>query len=1122
MRKPLSPYNGANRINYLCIVCAELMGELSLKRIPYLMSGFNSILNTFSPPMARAVRNLRLAGLAPATQRELQLMIDNYHALHKRNAMARGVNGAEAPRIEQRYLIRDDLAISRTWTRIVPDDVTEAIHSLTSEMELRATPSGSLHDPMSKAEVEDEHGYSGIVSPLGFVPPDPPKSDPDRPGRAPGFIRWSGLMDIAKEYDAIDVAEGRQSAGENSWYNRLHDAQGNATAILLMATDLGLNPTDGLELNGIKHLIGLPGSGKTTLLFLLAGWLAANGNSACFLFPSIEVASAFIEKLAGYNVPGSLLFGQGETSRNKHVLNFATSLSTNNNGFGVTRRVAPFFSTTCALAGFCSDEDQPFPHNDPPCDRVMQRPTAGGRARKKSCALCSVCGYQYGERSLAQTKIWAGHILSIDRRVSPLFIDNEVRHFEYLARTFDLLVVDECDGAQNNLDSRGTPLTKLAGDYESLWSTLIHDLHGPAARGRNAFVAGVAIPTLLEMTGRFGRATERFVGRVMHFSDRFRKDNANILHTSLSIISDLFPIEDEEDEESQKQLNARRSFEMIWDAAGKSVAYRHAERNNEEEDDDGEDHHDFDDSGSDLDRMLGEAAKLTDISKETLSAFYDRLVLAIEVWDRDGDEAALHAIATVLKATPGLVSSLDDETFFSYSTLLVAVTLLVMQHFGLAPHLRLMNAEGLVSDAIFDSRPSRDQLAILPESLVGRLSGIRYTVTEEGNVDIAHIGFSGTPRLLPERMLELSRERGDGMAVLLTSATSLLEYSPSFHVSAGPHYVLKRPNAGMGWVDSRYRFFPKSDPQDTTRALRFSGARFAQRERILKSMADQLLRSGALSDVETAIKENDVVDGCGRKAAFIVNSYEQCEFLFDYIQANHAHWRGRIRYLVRPSLHAAIRPGGISSSDVENLGYDQNWDLLIFPMSAIGRGVNIVYKFGARVDKAMLGSLFFLTRPHPRSDSLQLIQGLVGKASEEFDAKSFGSTDEAIDALRKARFRTSGMIEHLLRMSLMSQRLGKYAEPFVADQMIMILQTIGRAMRGDCPAFVYFVDAAWAPASARGEVDTERTSMLVMMQGILSKCLAHPDPSIREAYHNLYETFSVPMGQIEGLQSRLA
>ncbi|TDN58010.1 hypothetical protein B0G77_8871 [Paraburkholderia sp. BL10I2N1] len=1107
MREPLQPFSGVSRLNYLCIIASELLKQSSLATMPALAAGFESVTNTLNEDVALALRNIRLAGIAPGTLSELQLMSDAYRQ-HYRQVELRKSRGDETVRDElpQRYRIDENLNISRTWTHLVPEDITIALACLTSIRPLRLRALPPVHAADRRAEVDADQGYSGLIAPLGFTPPAPPMYDLERVGTAPGLVRWEDLIAIARRFDDIDVTAGRQQPSESRWFNRLHDAQGNPTAVLMERGSDGLVFAEAIDLTGLKHLIGLPGAGKTTLLHLLAGYLSAQGYSVCFLFPSIEVASGFIETLARYEVPAGLLSGQSETARTKHVLNFATALANQNHGYGVTREIAPFFATNCALAGFASDEDVEFPHTNPPCLQVMQRPETGKRARRHRCALSSVCGLQHGERMLGSATIWAGHILSTDRRVSPLYTDAEVRHFEYLARTFDVLVVDECDGAQTNLDGRGTPMLKLSGDYDSLWSTLIRDLHDPAARGNNAFVAGVTVPSLLEMTGRFGRATERLVSHLLHLPPAFRKAHANVLLTSLSIISDMFAVDDEWDDARRDLfVEARRAFEGVFDAAVKVVAFRHTPL-----------HGDEDEGMSDLARTLDEAAKATSQSTEAVRDLYDRLLHAIEVWERDGNEAAVHAIAKVLRTVPGLPTSHDDETFYCYTTLLVSVTLLVLQHFGLAPHLRLMNTMGLVSDNVFETRCSRDQLGVLPESLIGRLSGIRYTVSEEGNVDVSHVGFAGTPRLLPQRMIEIGKERGEGMAVLMTSATSLLEQSPSFHIGVGPHYVLRRPNAGSGWEKSRYCFLPKLDPQ-TQMPLRFSGAKLLQRERILRTIVDQLLRHGVLSDVEQAILNNDVVDGAGRKAAFVVNSYEQCEQLFDHIYANHPSWRGRVRYLVQPKIHGSLHDAAVTASEVESLGEDENWDLLIFPMSAIGRGVNIVYRFGPRIDKAMIGSLFFLTRPHPRGDSLQLIQGLVGRASETFDRRKFATTQEALGALREARRRTSSTIEYLLRMQLVAQRLGEYAEPFVADQMIMILQTIGRAMRGDCPAFVYFVDAAWAPNSARGMPDNDRTSMLVMMQTILAKCLAHHDPAVRESYQNLYQSFSVPMGAIENL-----
>lgn len=100
----------------------------------------------------------------------------------------------------------------------------------------------------------------------------------------------------------------------------------------------------------------------------------------------------------------------------------------------------------------------------------------------------------------------------------------------------------------------------------------------------------------------------------------------------------------------------------------------------------------------------------------------------------------------------------------------------------------------------------------------------------------------------------------------------------------------------------------------------------------------------------------------------------------------------------------------------------------------------------------------------------------------------------------------------------MASRLGgELFRAFTANQMVPVLQTIGRGMRGGSPIQVFFVDAAWAPESARGETDRLRSSMIVMMRDILEKCVRHPDPAIRETYRELYTPFLEPLRNIRNL-----
>lgn len=1103
MREPMLPYRGANRVNFLCILASELMGIASLRDLPQFLSGFESILKTLHPDVAQAVRTLRLCGFAPTTQRELRLLVDAYLNHHQRRDAQ---DPDDRDNIDQRYAIDKDFAIRKRWSTVAPTDVTEAIQFLTGNPPVRGRPARPPHDPAMPASIRRANDeYRGDVEPLPFAPPGLPAYDIGRIGRAPGKVSWDEMIAAANRFDAIDEAAGIQAPRERRWFHRLHDRFGEPTANLLSASASGLVAADGLDLRGIKHLIGLPGAGKTTLLYLLAACLAERDCRVCFLFPSIEVASGFIETLEHYGVATGLLSGQGDTARTKHILSFSTAVARENNGFGVTRPAARFFATNCALAGFSSEEDEAFPHDNPPCNDLTQRLVANGKPQPRRCALAGCCARQQSERELIASNIWAGHVLSMDRGVSPLFSDFDIKHFEFIARTFDLVVVDECDGTQSDLDARGTPIMNLFGEENALWATLISDLHQPIAKGHNAFVAGKDMPSLIEMTGRFGQATNRLSACIQHLSEDVRRDYQSKLLTSLALIADMYPFggNQGDDEEVEAHFRARHGMERLWDVAVKPVAFRPSIKDDDEE-------------ITDLAREMPEIAGLLGLALDDVRRIYDDLKAGIEAWDRDADDQAIERIVAALRAVSTIDSPLDAAVFADCCTLLVNISMVVLQHFGLAPHLHLLNSMGLVGDNVFDSRPSRDQLAILPESLTGKLSGIRYMESDEGNINITHIGIQGTPRRLFQRMHELGCERGEGAAFLLTSATSLLHLSPRYHINVGPDYVLRRPNAGDGWRHSRYEFLPLPDPQQPERMLRFSGSRLSQRERILKAMADRLFEGGVLSRAASVLRENDVVNGVGRKIGFVVNSYEQCEVLFAHIQANHPDWRGRVRYL-RRSGPEGQHAQALTASDVETLGYDSAWDILIFPMNAIGRGVNIVYRHGPRIDKAMIGSLFFLTRPHPRQDDLGLIQGLIGRRSEAFDRERFNTPDEALAAMKRERKAAVNEARNMLRTPLVASRLGQYAEAFVADQMIIILQTIGRAMRGDCPAFVYFVDAAWAPTSAAGAKDTTQTSMLAMMQDILQSCLGHPEPTMRECYDNLYTPFAIPLSSIANL-----
>jgi hypothetical protein len=191
-----------------------------------------------------------------------------------------------------------------------------------------------------------------------------------------------------------------------------------------------------------------------------------------------------------------------------------------------------------------------------------------------------------------------------------------------------------------------------------------------------------------------------------------------------------------------------------------------------------------------------------------------------------------------------------------------------------------------------------------------------------------------------------------------------------------------------------------------------------------------------------------------------------------------------------------------------------DWIALVFPMKALSRGVNIVFERGPRRRDALLGTMVFLTRPHPAAESLDLVAGLAGAGTLAFDTREFSpsaTTTHMAAEWASARRDLMATARRLLRFPLMASRLGPLAVPFTADIMVDVLQTIGRAMRNGVKTRVIFADSAWAPRSAEGKCDSGQTSMLVLMRDILRARLADLDPVDGEIYRSLYEPFLHPL-----------
>ncbi len=268
---------------------------------------------------------------------------------------------------------------------------------------------------------------------------------------------------------------------------------------------------------------------------------------------------------------------------------------------------------------------------------------------------------------------------------------------------------------------------------------------------------------------------------------------------------------------------------------------------------------------------------------------------------------------------------------------------------------------------------------IVPRSLMGTFSGVRYRRTpEREGFQFDYLAMDTTPRLLPHRLHESGR-----VNVLLTSATSWLEPATAYHVDARPQYVISPKTNDVGSV--RLYVHPKPHPV-TRRPLRFSGAG-RDRDHNLRAMVSALAypEYDDLSELDKAVRAMLTPRGRQRKAALVVNSYEQVRLVVEQIHDVHPTLGDRTRGIVAQiPLHSRglRRPRYVLKGQVETLGADEDVDLIVFPIGALGRGVNIVFQ--TQDDdhgRAAIGSIYFLTRPHPAAGDLSLMISLLARST---------------------------------------------------------------------------------------------------------------------------------------------
>ena len=1111
MRIKQEIFTGINRICWLCVFMEEFMGIKSLKNAPLILSGMNSIYE--APQLKRysqAIFNLRQITPDFMTESSLRKAVNIYnddyyqkqtqglYRIDSENLNFERIDFLKDPKITQAKQILNQPLAYQKHSRKVANPLQEMTVGLEDENLGIRIPIEPITAPLKPRQTHQiKHLINTIPQNKITVP-------------------ISELKTLAMEMDEREKQAPERK--QENWSKRLNFA--------LMTTENGQNleATDTLELTGIKHLLGLPGSGKTTLLMLIATWLGYKGYKALFLFPSIEVARQYYTQLTFHKVKTGMLVGNSDQTRRRHAENLAEAIaiSGENRGFSNTIEGAELFSLNCVLPAFTKQDTSFWKFGTAPCSQILQGSNKNGKMQKHLCPLWTMCGRNQAPRDLINANIWVSHILSLDTKIPYHAIDEEINYFELIARTFDLVVFDEADLIQSVLDSYGVAELSISGAKDSIHRVILESIHTPFAQGENHRLFDRDVELYSRDLSEFGDHNNTLIHTVSNLSNsRIGKRYENQLLTVFQIITDLLdgleksysPRDQLSAEELKNIFKKNDALTSFWLEAAYKAFYNRT----------GSESLEWSQVNISAKNLGIETAKLKEEWLKLINYFRDYLA---ENLLKKRDEIVENITQLFLKrcfsektTPPGAEDVIK---------LLICITFMILGYQKIVPGTRTMIAEGLIRESIITPNPSSTLKRIITENILGSFSGVKYSFSQASstrlnarNVEISYSTFMGAPRMLMHRFHELFKPENPlkSPAVLMTSATSFLEASPAYHIQTQPNYLLK-PEKKQHSNNSKYSFLWLVDKERGDEPLRYSGAG-ELRDRNLKKMVEELVKGGQNSHIYKQIRHFDAKDNIHRKVALVVNSYEQARTLKEYLNNHYPEIGKRTKALVKFLKEGETNNDYLTTAQCPVLGDDENCDILIFPMLAIGRGVNIVYTQGKRKLDAAIGSIYFLTRPHPTMDDLQLLYSLAGEASQNFDNQIFTENhdlDSLVQAWKTAKKELHKKVHRLLREPLIASRLSpRLFKAFTANQMINILQTIGRGMRNGCAVQVFFVDAAWASNSAQEKTESGRNSMLVQMRIILEECVNHPDTIKREIYQELYGAFLQPLQKVEGV-----
>ncbi|SFD72817.1 hypothetical protein [Streptomyces aidingensis] len=719
------------------------------------------------------------------------------------------------------------------------------------------------------------------------------------------------------------------------------------------------------------------------------------------------------------------------------------------------------------------------------------------RGTSHGCPLWYVCPRHRTARELVDAAVWVANPASLVQSAVPRHLgDERLRHLELACLRSDIIVVDEADSVQMKLDEMFAPSATLVlpGPASESWLDRVQTqrIEELCKQGRLPLTDQEIERWSAALTVVHG-ATDRLYR--MLISDEDLQSWADIEYFSPWTLQekllgawfapDAVPGAPDGVPDESELYEAYEDDIPEPESPGPETDARRAELTSC-----------FDDFRDD---PLGGRGPYGNATDELVRLAQDLLTTLVP-----GDSRArvLAALRRLLTDTPVAGRAEDERWLDLTARQLEFMLLLSVLHHRLD---RLVFLWPQVEAALhlepsgneLSRRPPLDYAPLIPEAPMGNVLGFQYLPDDrERDEDGRRSGTlrffrcAGIGRELLLGLHEVGADPGRGRKgphVVLMSGTSWAGTSTRAHVVAPVGAVLTPSRRSLAAV-SESVFTTHFLYDDEGRPLSLSGTEPKARPAAARALVSRLGspgRGGAPSPLEQELSR--IADSRRRRAILLVGSYKEAGIAADVLHAMER-WHGRVRVLAADDadLDQAVsgarslgtppdRATALRRGDLASFAEDPTAEVLVAPLMAVERGHNILNA----QRNAAFGTALFLARPHPRPDDLALAVFAINDWATRFvrdepglDQRTFGKLVRNAGDLDAAglafRHLARGEWRRLLSRRYIYSRLSDHEKrSFTWDQLVTIWQVIGRLVRGGVPARVVFVDARFAPRTAK-------------------------------------------------------